>query len=532
MTNSQNNYGYDECISKGVCTMNPVLSSIHEVILVYLSELSFYILELETLGIKNQKIDSDLIDYFSAVISNADFEEHDLNNTISELYSDLYNSIEVYTQICKERNLQPNFIKNKIKFPKSFTITDAIKKGQKILNQKNEKFTPEQKNLFNIFLLILKSICIYYVELKDMNEDVQDTYKFLISGLSLFNFYQTSEQKLQEIIEKYCQIDHELLLKTYEARKKHFGEFQKVQLFLSQRKGKAILAGGTNLIEMQKMLEATRHKGIDVYTHGQMVVAHTLPELNKYEHLIGHYGKGHEYCVSDFPLFPGSIFLTKLAMGKLENIYRSKIFSTDKIPVNAKNIIKIHDYDFNPLINSALESEGFEEPTGSASTDYGILEEEFCQKIEEIANKIESGEIKYLITIGVSNKSEAQKAYFEEFFNLVEDDCFVISFSYKSPKSNIYFINMDYAFPLLYKALDILSKCNKKPIESILFTRCEPHTIPNLFYLKKMGANSIYFMGCSPNFANPSMMERVREGLGLKKYTTPQNDYRAIREGN
>lgn len=42
--------------------------------------------------------------------------------------------------------------------------------------------------------------------------------------------------------------------------------------------------------DLEALLKQTEGKGINIYTHGEMLPAHAYPGLRKYAHLAGHYG--------------------------------------------------------------------------------------------------------------------------------------------------------------------------------------------------------------------------------------------------
>lgn len=75
-------------------------------------------------------------------------------------------------------------------------------------------------------------------------------------------------------------------------------------------KGKAILVSGHDLKDLEALLEQTAGKGIHVYTHGEMLPAHSYPGLKKYSHLVGNYGGAWQDQREEFDAFPGAILMT------------------------------------------------------------------------------------------------------------------------------------------------------------------------------------------------------------------------------
>ena len=55
-------------------------------------------------------------------------------------------------------------------------------------------------------------------------------------------------------------------------------------------RARRIVVSGHDLKDLEELLKQTEGKGINVYTHGEMLPAHGYPGLKKYKHLVGNYG--------------------------------------------------------------------------------------------------------------------------------------------------------------------------------------------------------------------------------------------------
>lgn len=519
---------YDECLIHGICSISPALSYMQEITLVYLESLSFYLFELAKIGLFNEKIKNNIIEVFSGLATNIEYNEESLKSFIIKLYEDLFQAEEIYNRMCKSKNINPVKMPSLIKTSKNFNLDMIIQKGKKVIDKKDKSISENQKKMLSVLLIILKSSCLYIVELQELNIDVNEEFKELLYALSTMTFDNITIDKIDEIIQKSVRLDNELMHKTFNARKSEFGSLLQTEVSLSTKPGKAILVSGANMKELELVLQATQNKGIDVYTHGQMIVGHTFPKLKSYTHLVGHYGKGIEYCISDFSSFPGSIYLTKFALYNIGHLYHGRIFTGDKIA--PKGITTIKDNNFEPLVQSALLAEGFTEPEENKNIKVGLIEEDYMKRVDNLTDIIKNKKLKHIIAIGVSDKSESQKQYFEKFLELVEDDCLIISASYTSDRINVLSVNIDYVFPFAYNTIKILKQRGlfADLNTTVFYTRCEPHTIPNLFMMRYAGIKNIYFGSCHPKLINPALIETLREKLNIKNYTTPQEDLKNI----
>lgn len=520
----------DECSIKGICSLSPIAAAMKSVIFAFLQELAFYILKIRAFGGRNEQIKNNFIETFSILISNSEYTQENLNGIINTIFVTLVQVKELYQELCKQNNTGIRYYKSQIKLHKDFTVTDIIKQGHKYSDKFKQSFNQDQQTGFDVILIILKSICLYMIELQNLDVDIDNYYLELLSAIDTHSFEGITHEQIIEYMIKYAKFDCELMNMLSTARQERYGKFTKTDVLISPKAGKAILVAGTDMREMEKLLEATKDKGIDVYTHGQMITAHTLPKLKAYSHLVGHYGKGLETYMTDFSSFPGAVFLTKLSLFKIESLYRGGIFTTDKIV--SSGISRLKDYDFEPLIKSALSAEGFEESSPTEFIKFGVAEDELDEKMNYLIEKIKNHKVKNIFTIGVSNNSPVQKEYFERFLKLLNDDCFALSLSYKNGSTNIFSANADYSFPLLYKVLDKLLPLKEAFGLKIncFYTRCEPHTLPSLISLRNTNVNKIYFGSCSPNLFNPALIDYVAKEFDISGYTTAESDFKSMVE--
>lgn len=529
--NCKNKFECDECSIKGICSLSPVAAAMKAVIFAFLQELAFYILKIRAFGGRNEQIKNNFIEIFSILISNSEYTKESLNNIVDNILETLAQVKKLYQDLCIQNNTSVKYYKIQVRLNKDFTIANIVKQGHKYLNKLKQNFTEEQSNGFDVVLIVLKSICLYMVELQALGVDIDNYYLELLSAVETNVFEEITQDKLTEHIRTVAKYDYELVKLLFKTKQEKYGKFTPTDVLISHREGKAILIAGHDMKEMELLLEATKDKGIDIYTHGKMIIAHTLPKFKAYPHLVGHYGKGIDSYMADFSSFPGVVFLTKLSLFKVESLYRGGIFTSDKLV--ASGISKIKDYDFEPLIKSALLADGFEETSLHETINIGFCEEELDKKFNAFIEKIKSKEIKNIFIVGIPDKVNLHKEYLEKLYNLIGQDSFVFSFANIKDKDNIIFVNGYYSCPLIYKLLDLISPLKESFDFKIntLFSRCEPHVISTIINQKNFGVDKTFFGECPPNLFNPAIIDYIFDKFGLFKYTTPEADYKAMIEG-
>ena len=195
--------------------------------------------------------------------------------------------------------------------------------------------------------------------------------------------------------------------------------------------GKCILVSGHDIPDLYALLKMTEGKGINVYTHGEMLPAHSYPEFKKFSHLKGHFGHAWQRQKIDFAKFPGSILLTSNCLLEPMPSYQQRIFTTNS--VGSTNVTHLEEYHFDKLIESALASPGFKESDCSkrSSTADELLIGFGHNTVMSVAGKviesIQKGELKNIFVIGGCDGSEGERNYFTKLGEQLPKDAIALT---------------------------------------------------------------------------------------------------------
>ena len=536
-----NDYNYQNiasenssCNNREFCTGSSTLSSVQEIILLYLRELSFYLLKLKPYGITNAKIKEDFIYALFNIICNIEYSQETFHALIENLYNYIYQSKILYEQTCAENNIVAERNKSYFKYSKNFSLTEAIRKGEKYFLKKNTSFSQRQKDFHEITLFLAKSICVKLIELKKMDRDYDSAYYEILKLFNELISNECDEKEFKTQIEESIKIYYGLIKRVFYQQIKLYGRPTKTEVDFSTHQGHAILVSGSDYRKLEKVLRVTEDKNISIYTHGpEMLMAHSLPKLNSYKNLRGHFGTSIDSSLLDFASFPGPILMTKGALQKMEYLYRGRLYTLD--PVAPSGIIKIENDNYEPLIKSALETKGFVSSQKKPSMTVGFDGDEVESAVNDIIKKIKSKKIKYLHIIGLLNTpNPAYREYFQNFFNIMPKDNFVISICCPLKSENVLKLDSFFDYSLFYQILKKLRTnidFTETPI-SVFVTRCDKHTIANLIYLRKIGIENIFLCKCLPNLITPNLLSTLEEVFDIKQITTPQKDLSEILKGN
>lgn len=522
------NSEYDECNARGACSIAPKISSLQEVLIVFLRQLSFYALKLDKFGENISQISANIVESLSTLISTTDYTDEQLLGLVSKQYAFLIKTKRQYLKICEERNTTCEELKFGLKISPQMTLAGIISQGERMFLDKYNKMSVRQKNIYEILLSVLKSGSFSLVKLRNSGNTDEAAELEILKGLDCLNSGRISISRLKNKIKELVFLSENILEKIADTEMERFGAISEVEVSHSTEKGKAVLVSGGSLRELYDFLEFSENEDIDIYTHGDLLIAHSFEKFRQFNRLKGHYGNCFEKCVLDFATFPGAILLTKNSSQNLEYLYRGRLFSTEKFKPNG--VVQIVDNDFSQVISSAKDAKGFAKGQQRESELVGYDRNNLMAELSTIAEKFSSNEIERLIVIGLSNHSKQQELYFKKLFNFLPDKTFVISFSYIQNSTNSLKINIVNNQPMAYKVLKYLFELipvNSKRI-SFFITKCEAASITKLIALKENGAKNIFISQCPPNVINPSVLSTLEKIYGIRATTTPETDVKNL----
>ena len=515
--NSFKNNEYNNCTAKGACSVSPNISSMQEVMFIILRQISYYLLKLIEFDIYKNEIIKDLIFEISIIDGAKDLSEVQILNSFSKQYLNLVNCRKEYLNICKEKKSNCADLKNLIKLSPKTSLATILKKGDKEFIHKYKKLNFNQKYYAEILLALIKSVSINLSNLYDFNSDSNNIAKEVLLSLNLSNSSRVSTEKFKEQMHELAKCDVKLLELISVAQVNYFGELTQSKVSYSTRPNKAILLSGSNLEDLKLVLQSVNNKEIDVYTNGNLLIAHAFPYFKNSKNLIGHYEDGSFNTILDFATSPGAILLTKNEAQNIEYLYRGRLFTTDDIA--PKGVVKIENNNFNPLIESAIQAKGFAKGQQRNSVIVGYDEKTLEKEINRIVNLNPTK----IFIIGHTEITMDVKEYFKKFFSLMPQNAFAISFSYDPKLSNVLALNLVNDYALIYRTLNKIFK--KIPINSeklaFFLTKCDVNSLSNIINLKNMGAKNIFLSDCPPLVINPAILHAFTKLFEINKISNP-----------
>ncbi len=310
---------------------------------------------------------------------------------------------------------------------------------------------------------------------------------------------------------------------------------------LGHRKSKAILVSGHDLKDLELLLKQTEGKGIDIYTHGEMLPTHGYPKLKAYKHFYGHYGTAWQNQHKEFAEFPGAVLMTTNCIQK-PGKYLGNIFTTGL--VGWPGAVHIADKDFGPVIRKALEMPGFAEDADNGSVLVGFGRNTVMGVAGAVIDAVKAGKIRHFFLVAGCDGAKPGRNYYTEFVEKVPADCVVLTlacgkFRFFDKKLgdiggiprllDVGQCNDAYSAIQIAVALAQAFNCgvNELPL-SLVLSWYEQKAVAILLTLLALGIKNIRLGPSLPAFITPNVLNFLVENYDIKAITTPDEDLKAI----
>lgn len=500
----------------GPFSFDPSILSLKELLMHEIKQISYYIKKLDDLDTDTAALKDKVINFIALVIMNLDFKREEFNYIVQDLKENRVQLEKKYIELCFQKGINSQTL-NPIDSLNDgqIDIISAIKKGEEHALLKNLVLSKTKKNLYEIMISLVQNACQFLVEINIYGQTHVEGKNAVINLLNISNFPTIPDEKWFSKTLEFSAINFDIMEKLKDIVLEKYGPIQEKEVDLHFKGGDSILVSGHCYKDLEDILKATENSDIKIYTHSDMLIAHSLSEFNKYPNLTGHYQKTLNNTKVDFAAFPGAILITKNSQHQID-MTRGRIFTFDKYP--AFGMSKINENNLNPLMEAAKDTWELSNETNSRKIKVGYNEKSILVKVDDIISKIKSGEIKHLFMIDLFNQQNQESQYVYEFFNTIPDDYYVISLSYKSNKENVWHIDSFFSYALSYDIIErIMKSCDSSKLRFTMFiTQCNIHTIPHVFNLKSLGVKSIYIGNCCPSIINPYLIKGLDELFEIK----------------
>lgn len=317
------------------------------------------------------------------------------------------------------------------------------------------------------------------------------------------------------------------------------------EVSLTVEKGPFIVISGHDLYDLKKLLEQTEGKGVNVYTHGEMLPGHGYPELKKYSHLKGNFGTAWQNQQKEFDNIPAPVLFTTNCIMPTRPSYHDRVFTTEV--VSYPGLVHIgEDKDFTPVINKALELGGYKEDTvftginGGTKVMTGFGHGTVLSVADKVVEGVKAGAIKHFFLVGGCDGAKPGRNYFTDFVKQAPADTMILTLACGKYRFNDLDIGSIAGIPRILDmgqcndaygaikvalALSEVFQCgvNELPL-SLVLSWYEQKAACILLTLLHLGIKNILLGPSLPAFVSPNILNFLVENFNIGPTTTVEAD--------
>lgn len=532
------------CTKMGVCGKTPEIANLQDLLIYQVKGISCYGKELIE---KGEHIDKSIVSFIENV----------LFTTLTNVNFD----VAVHVKLLKETQRIKEEIADKVGEIKNTTAhatyrlpetkAEMLKDAPLAGIMYDGALDPDIRSLRQTIVYGLKGISAYGHQARELGYYSDQLDDFYILALEAVTDDNLSVEDLIQWTMRTGEMAVEVTKKLDEANTESYKNPcpQKVNVHIT--KGPFIIVSGHDLKDLHMLLEQTKDKGINIYTHGEMIPCHGYPELKKYPHLVGNFGGAWQDQQKQFDNLPGCILMTTNCLMKPRESYKDRIYSTSVVGWDGVKYIGKNEKgekDFSEIIKQSLALGGFNEDEEPHEILVGFGHNATLSNADKIVEAVKSGKLRHFFLIGGCDGARPGRNYFTEFAKLVPQDCIILTLACGKYRFNKLDFGEVAGLPRLldvgqcndvYSAIKIATALadvfetdvNSLPL-SLIVSWYEQKAVADLLALLSLGIKSIYLGPTLPAFLSPNVLQYLVDTFDLKQISNPEDDLKSCLKQN
>ncbi|RJX32440.1 MAG: hydroxylamine reductase [Desulfurivibrio sp.] len=526
------------CTIVGVCGKNHEVATLQDLLVHALQGMAIYAEEARKYGISDPEVNIFTCQALFATLTNVDFDPERFKGFIHRAVG-LRQKLE---KAVKAKGGEGRHPEPPAAFNPAGSIEELVTQGELFGLNSYPAASEDILSLKHMLLYGMKGISAYADHAMILGQQDEEVYAFLHEGLAAIARPERSAEHMYDMVMQCGRMNLRAMELLDAANTGVYGQPTPTRVPLGAKKGKAILVSGHDLLDLERILKLSEGKGINVYTHGEMLPTHGYPKLKKYPHFYGHYGTAWQNQRKEFPDFPGPIVMTTNCLEKPREVYGDHLYTTGL--VGWPGITHIVDKDFTPVIDKALAMEGFTGDVDHGSVTTGFGRHAILAVADKIIGAVKSNKIRHFFLVAGCDGARPGRNYYTEFVEQVPGDCLVLTLAcgkfrfFDKQLGDIEGIprlldvgqcNDTYSAIKVATALADAFGCgvNDLPL-SYIITWYEQKAVAILLTMLYLGLRDIRLGPTLPAFISPNILRTLVEKFNIKPISTPEADLQAI----
>jgi len=526
------------CTIQGVCGKTPDVAILQDLLLYCMKGISILAVEARKQGKTDESLNHFAVKAIFSTLTNVNFDP----STLSELVKQAVQRREALKTRLESSREYTVFNDDAVLFSLGSTIDQMIGQGEKVGLKADISDNPDIQSLHQILTFGVKGLSAYAYHAMILGKKDDAVFDFIYKALASTRDLSLSAERLVGLILECGKINLRAMELLDAGNTETYGHPVPTKVPLGVRKGKAILVSGHDLKDLEQILRQTEGKGIYVYSHGEMLPAHSYPQLKKYPHFYGHYGTAWQNQQKEFVAFPGAILMTSNCIQQPLDLYKPNIFTSG--PVGWPRVTHVDNNDFSSVIKKALEMPGFTEDREGKYVTVGFARNSVMSVASQVVDAVKKGHIRHFFLVGGCDGAKPGRSYYSEFVEKAPRDTLVLTLAcgkFRFFDQNLGEIdgiprfldigqcNDAYSAVRIAQALSETFKVgvNELPL-SLILSWYEQKAVAILLSLLYLGIRNIRLGPSMPAFITPNVLKVLVDKFNIMPIKTADEDLKSI----
>lgn len=433
--------------------------------------------------------------------------------------------------------------------PRCFQCASPCKRNADYNLQNLWNASEDIRSLKSLILFGIRGMAAYAYHAAVLGYTDTEINKFFHKALFAIGIDDWKTEELLPLVMEVGEMNLKCMALLDKANTETFGNPAPTEVSMNVEKGPFIVITGHDLYDLKQLLEQTKDKGINIYTHGEMLPAHAYPVLKKYAHLKGNYGSAWQNQQKEFANIPAPILFTTNCLMPPKVSYADRVFTTEV--VSYPEILHIgEDKDFTPVIEKALELGGYKEDkvftgmNGGNQVITGFSHNAVLSVADQVVEAVKTGAIKHFFLVGGCDGAKPGRNYYTEFVKQTPSDSIILTLACGKYRFNDLDLGTIGGFPRImdmgqcndaYSAIKVAValadafECgvNDLPLSMVL-SWYEQKAVCILLTLLHLGIKNILLGPSLPAFISPNVLQLLVENYNIAPISTPEADLKRI----
>ncbi|MHC5073793.1 MAG: hydroxylamine reductase [Planctomycetota bacterium] len=419
--------GGSGCTKVGACGKDTETASLQDLLVYAVKDISRYAHAARELGSTDKEVNVFTLKALFSTVTNVNFDEARFHEFIKQAAAVKAKAEAMYIEACEKSGKEPE------KFDCDIAWWDALDDLSKLdldvesikIQKRIDSLGEDITGLQELIIYGIKGAAAYAEHAQILGKEDDSFYAYVHKALSRLCQRPTDADELVGLALECGAVNLKAMELLDAANTETYGHPEPTQVRVTPVKGKCILVSGHDLKDIDELLKQSEGKGVNVYTHGEMLPCNAYPGLKKYKHMVGNYGGAWQDQRKEFDEFPGAILMTTNCIQKPKESYAGRIFTSGL--VGWSGIKHIQNGDFTPVIEAALAADGFTEDSPEKKIIIGFGHNAVLGVADKVIEAVKAGKIKHFFLVGGCDGAKPGRNYYTEFAEKVPEDCIILT---------------------------------------------------------------------------------------------------------